>query len=363
MSSNSQKTRMQLLRELVRELRQHSSLGPSYFRAAATRAGMTDTDIEVLDLLDTSGALTAGQLAEHTGLTTGAIAGMLNRLEAAGLVARKRDPTDGRRVIVELVPGMADTQVLSPIFASRGQAWEALAAHYTDDQLALLLEFLKRGNVLSGQDIARLRATPTDANGVFSAPSHELERGHLVVAAGSARLTVHTDDMPALYQARFEGAAPDVSAKDGTVTIRYPRRLWLLNTQRAAEVTLSRAIPWRIAIQGGGMEVMADLRRLELAELEVKGGSNMIRIELPTPTGAVPVRISGGASDITIRRPRGVAARVHLKGRASAVVFDDQTFSGVPDNVWVHSPGYDATTGRYDLDVDCSASQLTITAG
>jgi dihydroorotase-like cyclic amidohydrolase len=40
----------------------------------------------------------------------------------------------------------------------------------------------------------------------------------------------------------IEGAVPDVNAKDGTVTIRYPRRLWVLNAPRAAEVTLNRAI-------------------------------------------------------------------------------------------------------------------------
>jgi hypothetical protein len=77
----------------------------------------------------------------------------------------------------------------------------------------------------------------------------------------------------------------------------------------------------------------------------------------------VPIRISGGASEITVRRPAGVAARAHLKGWVSEFVFDDQTFSAVGNNVRLHSPGYDAAAPCYDIDVASSASMVTITAG
>jgi len=51
--------------------------------------------------------------------------------------------------------------------------------------------------------------------------------------------------MADLYQARFEGPLPSVAAKDGVVTIRYPRHLGILNwKQRSAEIALSPAIPW-----------------------------------------------------------------------------------------------------------------------
>ena len=93
MSSGSGETHVALLEELARELRQFTGLGASFFRAAAARAGITVMDIEVMDILDSVGPTTAGQLAELTGLTTGAITGMLNRLEEAGLVRRERDPT------------------------------------------------------------------------------------------------------------------------------------------------------------------------------------------------------------------------------------------------------------------------------
>ena len=178
-------------------------------------------------------------------------------------------------------------------------------------------------------------------------------------------LTVRADDELAdLYQARFEGPIPDVKATDGVVTIRYPRRLWILSgVKRAAEVTLSAAIPWQITIKGGASAMTAELGSLNLAGLEVKGGANIIRLDLPAPSGVVPIRISGGGSAIIVRRPAGTAARAHLKGWASLFVFDDQTFSDVGNDVRLQSPGYEATAPCYDIEVSSSGSMVTITSG
>src|SRR5438067_6475245 len=126
----SQNKQTEVLGELARELRQCSGLGASFFRAAAARTSMTDTDMQVLDLLESTGEASAGQLADLMGLTTGTFTGILNRLEKAGLVHRERDPNDGRRVIVRRASGKDEMHAVSSIFASRGHAWEELAAHY-----------------------------------------------------------------------------------------------------------------------------------------------------------------------------------------------------------------------------------------
>src|SRR5215469_11068455 len=101
----SQKKQAEVLGELVRQLRQCYGLGASFFREAAARIEMTDTDIQVLDILESTGEASAGQLADLMGLTTGTFTGILNRLEKAGLVHRMRDRNDGRRVIVKLARG------------------------------------------------------------------------------------------------------------------------------------------------------------------------------------------------------------------------------------------------------------------
>ena len=116
-------------------------------------------------------------------------------------------------------------------------------------------------------------------------------------------------------------------------------------------------------IQGGAWEITAELGGLNLAGLEIKGGLNMVRLDLPAPSGVVPIRISGGASEVAVRRPAGVAARVHLQGWASELVFDEQTFSAVGNNVRLQSSGFDLAAPYYDIEVASSANQLTITSG
>src|SRR5258707_4823819 len=261
LSSGSQKKQTEVLGELARELRQCSGLGASFFRAAAARLEMTDTDMQVIDLLESTGEASAGILADLMGLTTGTFTGILNRLEKAGLVHRDRDPNDGRRVIVKLERDQDEMHEVSSLFASRGHAWEELASHYDDYQRAFLLPLLERSNALARQEIARLREASAGKEGMFSAPLADLESARLVFPSGAFRLTLRTTEgMAELYQARFEGPVPEVKAKDGIVTISYPRRLLGLGgQQRAAEVTLSRAIPWQIVIQGGASEITAEL--------------------------------------------------------------------------------------------------------
>jgi DNA-binding MarR family transcriptional regulator len=364
LSRDSQQTRAEVLGALARELRQFQGLSASFFRAAAAQIGMTVTDMQVIDLLASAGPMTAGQLADLTGLTTGAITGMLNRLEEAGRVRRERDPADGRRVIVRLVPDQDTMREIGPLFDSIGKAWEDLAAHYDDEQIAFLLEFLQRSNALSRAELAQLQAAPESKEGIYSAPMGDLTSGRLVVPTGISRLSVRADsNLADLYQARFEGPVPDVKVKEGVITIRYPRLLGVVDwRKRAAEVLLSAAIPWQILVQGGASEIIADLGRLNLVGLEVKGGMSMIRLDLPAPSSVVPIRISGGASEITIRSPVGVPAKVHLKGWASALVFDEQRFSNLGNDVRLHSPDYEGTTPGYDIEVASSASTISITS-
>ncbi|MAS38050.1 MAG: MarR family transcriptional regulator [Anaerolineaceae bacterium] len=359
----SQKKQSAVVEQLVRELRQGHGLGASFFRAAAAQAEMTDTDMQVIDILETTGEATAGELASLMALSTGTFTAILKRLENAGLVRRERDPNDGRRVIVKLATGADSKPDIALLFASLSDVWAELAAQYDDEQKAVLLDFLQRSNALAREEIALMREEPVSSEGISAAPLGSLEHAQLVISSDTFGLNLRAEDLSdALYHARFEGPVPDVKVKEGVVTIRYPRRLWLPGLKkRAAEVTLSVAIPWQIVLQGGASEITAELGNLNLVSLELKGGAHSARLELPAPAGVVPVRISGGASETTIRRPAGTAARVHLKGWASEFVFDDQTFSAVGNDVRLQSQGFDSAGPFYDIEVDSSASQLTIT--
>ncbi|MHB8646988.1 MAG: MarR family winged helix-turn-helix transcriptional regulator [Thermomicrobiales bacterium] len=365
MSRGTPQGREELRSELVRELRQCTGLGASFFRAAAGRVGMTAADVQVVDILDAGGPTTAGRLAEFTGLTTGAITQMLDRLETAGLVRRERDPTDGRRVIVRLAGDGDATREMEAIFAAVARGWGEMASSYDDAQIALLREFVMRANAVSGEEIARLRGAPVDGNEDFSAPLGDVGGGRLVFSSGASRLTLRADaDMAALYRARFTGPAPEVKAVGGTVTVHYPPRLRLLDWRhRAAEIVLNAAVPWGIEIRGGASEITAELGGLDLSGLAIRGGASMIRVELPEPVGTIPVRIAGGGSQVIIRRPAGVAARVRLKGWASQLAFDDQRFDTVGRDERLQSPGYEDAARRYDIEFSGGASDITLTVG
>src|SRR5689334_7302229 len=127
MSIGEQAEQPEIDGKLIHEIRQCYGLGASFFRAAAAQIEMTDTDIQVIDLLESTGEDTAGQLATLMGLTTRTFTAILNRLEKAGLVQRERDPNDGRRVIVRLASGADGKQAMNPLFASLGKAWEEVA--------------------------------------------------------------------------------------------------------------------------------------------------------------------------------------------------------------------------------------------
>jgi len=365
MSMGSWNKQTEIGGKLVNELRQCYGLGASFFRAAAARIEMTDTDIQVIDILESTGEATAGQLANLMGLTTGTFTAILNRLEKAGLVRRERDPNDGRRVIVRLTTGSDGKQELSPLFASLGKAWEEMAAQYDDEQKAFLLEFLQRSNTLAKEEIARLREASVGDEGIFSAPLVDLESARLVFHSEGVRLTLRAGDLAgALYRARFEGPVPDVKVKDGVVTIRYPRRLWVPGKEkRAVEVTLSTAIPWQIALKGGGAQMTAELGGLDLLELEANGAGSTFHVELPEPTRVVPIRLGGSGSEFTVRRPPGVAARVQRNGWGSGVFFDDQTVSERSSDMRLQSPNYEGAALRYDIEMSGSGSMITITTG
>ncbi|WIX86037.1 MarR family transcriptional regulator [Amycolatopsis sp. DG1A-15b] len=96
----------------------------------AERMGLSGTDHKTFDLvIQAGGPLTAGRIAGLTGLSTGAVTGVIDRLEKVGLVRRVRDPEDRRKVLVEVVPGAAERFL--PLFESAFDALRELLAQFS----------------------------------------------------------------------------------------------------------------------------------------------------------------------------------------------------------------------------------------
>jgi DNA-binding MarR family transcriptional regulator len=156
MVSSPSLERSSLLRALEQALRESSGLSVLFSQAVADRVGLNPTDLETLDILARHGALTAGRLAEMTGLTTGAVTGLIDRLERRGYARRERHPSD-RRVVVVQPDQDAIARDLEPAYAGMLKATEVLFARYSDRDLAVLVDFMRAATEMTTAQIARLR--------------------------------------------------------------------------------------------------------------------------------------------------------------------------------------------------------------
>jgi DNA-binding MarR family transcriptional regulator len=320
--------------------------------------------LQCITILTSTGPITAGRLAEEMGLTTGSVTGVIDRMERAGYVRREKDPEDGRRVIVRPVSEKLQSAGAG-FFASQGRVLEELMSDYDERDLALFLDIMRKSNAITREETARIRAASRGGEGdEFSAPLGSAESGRVVFANGASRLAIRAaSGIDELYQARFEGPVPKVEAAEGTVTFRYPRRLGGLfewRSRSGGEIKLNAAVPWEVEVRGGAYKVEADLSGLKLTSFVSTRGFSEVDLTLPKPSGVVPVRVSGGASKLNIRRPTGVEAHLSVKGGASKLTFDEQSFDAVGGKLRLQSPDYDSVSDRYEIEVSGGASDVTV---
>ena len=156
-------TRADLIEALDRAQRQASGQGVLVSQVLADQLGMHSSDLEALGFLLDEGAISAGRLATLTGLTTGAVTRMIDRLERGGYVRREPDPSDRRKVMVHLVPEQLGE--IMRHYEPITQAAHDLYAHYTDEELTLILDYLNRAYEVGLAETARLRTIASQADG------------------------------------------------------------------------------------------------------------------------------------------------------------------------------------------------------
>jgi len=131
------------MQELENALRRGSAQGAIFGQTVANTIGISGSDLECLDFLNLEGRVTAGRLAEVTGLTTGAITGVVDRLEKAGMVRRERDPDDRRKVFIATVP--ENVARVGRFYENMQRGMVKLWETYSDAELRLLVGFATKG--------------------------------------------------------------------------------------------------------------------------------------------------------------------------------------------------------------------------
>jgi len=125
-------------------------------QAIAQSVGLNATDTKCVDLIlrGPEGGVTAGWLSDRTGLTTGAITHILDRLEQRRFIERQRDPEDRRKVMVRV--RQAALAPLIPKYEAVGRAHLKLAEQYNDKELKLICDYFEKSAAISEAELARL---------------------------------------------------------------------------------------------------------------------------------------------------------------------------------------------------------------
>ena len=140
--------------ELIDEVRRSQSATARFDQAVADALGLNRTDMRCIDVLHRVGPITAGRLAEETGLSAGAMTTALDRLERSGYARRVRDAGDRRRVLVELT---TETVGRAEAFYSEHAAQaERLYGRFSLEQIEFLLQFVREGREFNELQAARL---------------------------------------------------------------------------------------------------------------------------------------------------------------------------------------------------------------
>lgn len=127
-----------------------------FHETVSDRLGLNATDSKCLGLISHASApVTAGWLAEQTGLTTGGITGILDRLERASLIERVKDPSDRRKVYIRLHP---ESQArFEPLYRPLQLAVQELLASYSEAELETIADFMRRSTQMLREQADRLR--------------------------------------------------------------------------------------------------------------------------------------------------------------------------------------------------------------
>lgn len=140
------KSRKALIDELDQTVQRTATLTVLHTNAVASKIGLSATEFEAMDIISRYQPMSAGKLAHMCGLTTGAITGIVDRLEKGGFVRRERDPNDRRRVFLQPVENKRKSRMVCDLYEPMRRGFERIIHTCTDDEVKLLIDIHKKLN-------------------------------------------------------------------------------------------------------------------------------------------------------------------------------------------------------------------------
>jgi hypothetical protein len=211
----------------------------------------------------------------------------------------------------------------------------------------------------------RARHASTDrASHTVTAAVAGRDEATLDVLSGVTAVTVTAVDLgDVLYRVRTPDGGrmvPGVTDLDGRVGVRLDDTGNGAPDKGVVTVELNRDVRWSVRFTAGATSNTADLRGLrEIGGVEYVGGVSSIELSLPAATGAVPVRMSGGAGTFRVHLPQGRPVRVVAGGGAGSVTIDGTRHDGVSSGAAFHS-GDPTAADRFEIDNTAGVSSVVV---
>ena len=199
----------------------------------------------------------------------------------------------------------------------------------------------------------------------FVAPLDQASTGRLVFLSAASGITLlAVARLPHLARGHFTRPVPCIEVKEGRLTLQYRRfpcfdRPVFLGEPRG-EIRLNASLPWEIEFHGGISGLTAGLRGLQLRSLDILGRADQVTLQLSAPAGTGFIYISGGAHQISLRRPAETGVRLSALGGISNLSLDGRRFSAIAGEARLETSGFTSSTSRYEIGIAGGASHVTI---
>lgn len=158
--SIEENVRKQLIVLLLLQLQITGTNSVMYSKAIGDLVGLNTTDLESLEIISRAAPITAGYLAQETGMTTGAVTGIIDRLEKGNFVRREYDEKDRRKVLVHLNKEKVSKEI-APLYTSLTKEMSKIADAYSDTEIQSIISFLEKVNTKTIETITTLKKQST----------------------------------------------------------------------------------------------------------------------------------------------------------------------------------------------------------
>ena len=162
MLSMAEEKELTIRQKAHRAGREMSARSVMFYTLVARLVGLSVSDLRAWDLLVSYGPMSASEFADLTGLTAGAVTGLLDRLSKAGAVKRVPDPNDRRKVSIVVTSELRSGKTTSVYFGPFQAALERLYKRYSDSEIRIIDRYTRDVSKLLQEETARLRATTSD---------------------------------------------------------------------------------------------------------------------------------------------------------------------------------------------------------